>query len=84
MLLADICHKEIIDLSKGARYGCLGDAKLLFDEKSGEIISLVIESKYRDETSLPWNSIVKIGEDIIIFRSGPDYLKFLDKEYKQV
>lgn len=79
MLLTDICDKEVIDLSKGARYGCLGDARLIFDEKSGEIMSLVITGKYKEETSLPWNSIVKIGEDIIIFRSGQEYLKFLDK-----
>lgn len=74
MLLTDICDKEVIDLSKGTRYGCLGDARLIFDEKSGEIMSLVITGKYKEETSLPWSSIVKIGEDIIIFRSGQEYL----------
>lgn len=77
MLLSEIGDKEIIDLTKGSRHGSLGDAEILFDEKSGTIKALLvpdfIEKRhfggYKEELQLPWESIIKIGEDLIIFRS---------------
>ena len=77
MLLSEIGDKEIIDLTKGSRHGSLGDAEILFDEKTGMIKALIVPNfveksrfgKYQDDLQLPWESIVKIGEDLIIFRS---------------
>ena len=77
MLLSEIGDKEIIDLTKGSRHGSLGDAEILFDEKTGTIKALIVPNfveksrfgKYQDDIQLPWESIVKIGEDLIIFRS---------------
>lgn len=76
MLLSEIGDKEIVDLVRGTMHGKLWDAEMLFDEKTGTINSLVIpnlngiNSKIRDDIHLPWNSIVVIGEDTIIFRSN--------------
>lgn len=77
MLLSEIGDKEIVDLTKGSRHGKFWDAEILFDEKDGTINALLVpnfQSKSRyvqshESLQLPWNSIVKIGEDIIIFRS---------------
>ncbi|MEE0514092.1 MAG: YlmC/YmxH family sporulation protein [Emergencia sp.] len=77
MLLSEIGDKEIIDLTKGSRHGSFWDAEMLFDETTGKIKAMLVpafHSKGRfsansDIMQLPWDSIVKIGEDIIIFRS---------------
>lgn len=76
MLLSEIGDKEIVDIVKGSMHGKLWDAEMLFDEQTGVIKSLIIPgmsgigSKFREELQLPWNSIVVIGEDMIIFRSS--------------
>ena len=50
---------------------------MLFDEQTGVIKSLLIPNfgsslggRFKEELQLPWNSIVVIGEDMIIFRSN--------------
>lgn len=76
MLLSEIGDKEIVDLVKGSMHGKLWDAEMVFDENSGVIKSLIIPSlggmnnKFIDPVQLPWNSVVIIGEDTIIFRSS--------------
>ncbi len=76
MLLSEIGDKEIVDLVHGTMHGKLWDAEMLFDEKTGIIKSLIIpqlggiSNKFKDNIQLPWNSIVVIGEDMIIFRSN--------------
>lgn len=77
MLLSEIGDKEIIDLTKGSRHGAFWDAEMLFDEGTGRIKALLVPdfqgksrfSPLTETMQLPWESIVKIGEDIIIFRS---------------
>ena len=77
MRLSEVGDKEIIDLKTGSRHGQLWDAEMLFDRESGKIKSILvpnIHSKLNfrgnvDYLQLPWNSIVKIGNDIIIFEN---------------
>ena len=75
MLLSEIGDKEIVDLSKGSLHGKLWDAEMLFDERTGAIQSLLVPdfqatgSRVKGDLQLPWNSIVIVGEDIIIFKS---------------
>ena len=77
MLLSEIGDKEVIDLTKGSRHGSFWDAEMLFNESDGKIKELLVPnlqgksrfSSAHDTMQLPWESIVKIGEDIIIFRS---------------
>lgn len=77
MRLSEIGDKEIIDLTKGSRHGSLGDAEIIFDERTGAIKALMVPNfveksrfgGYKEELQLPWESIVKIGEDLIVFRS---------------
>lgn len=78
MRLSDIGYKEIINLSTGSRHGQLSSAELLFDEKSGKINAILVpglQGKFgfmnnKDFIQLPWESIIKIGEDIIIFETA--------------
>lgn len=74
MLLSEIGDKEIVDLVKGTMHGKLWDAEMIFDEVTGMIKSLIIpelgsKGKLKDYVQLPWNSVVIIGEDAIIFKS---------------
>ena len=77
MLLSQMGDKEIIDLTKGSRHGIFWDAEMLFDENTGKIKALLVPTfqgkrhyagSY-DTLQLPWESIIKIGTDIIIFKS---------------
>lgn len=78
MRLSEIGSKEIIDLSKGCHHGQLWDCELLFDPCNGMICALLIPvstpKKSRRYTpdqwkELPWSNIVKISDDMIIFKS---------------
>ena len=77
MRLRQVGDKEIIDLRTGTRHGQLWDAEMLFDRDSGKIRSILVPNiqsrlSFRgnvDYLQLPWGSIVKIGNDIIIFEN---------------
>ena len=77
MRLSEIGNKEIIDLSTGSRHGQLWDSELLFDPQTGEIKAILIsdfkaskQMRLEEYRQLPWQSILKIGEDTIIFQSS--------------
>ncbi len=77
MRLSEIGDKEIIDLTKGSRHGAVWDAEMLFNQKDGKITALIVPefqgksrfSQLRGTTELPWDSIINIGDDLIIFKS---------------
>ena len=81
MRLSAIGDKEIVDLSNGSRHGELWDAEMLFETDTGKIKALLVpdlegRSFFRSSgelMQLPWSSILKIGEDIIIFESSRSY-----------
>lgn len=74
MLLSDLGGKEIVNLNNGERLGIIADCDIVVDEKTGEIISLLVpERKFQFKIfgdsqgiEIPWNSIRKIGQDMII------------------
>lgn len=75
MRYKDISGKEIVNISKGLRLGILGTVDLEIDVKSGEIRSLIIPQykmfglmKDEYETKISWDSIKKIGEDMIMIK----------------
>lgn len=78
MKLSEIGYKEIINLSNGSRHGQLSNAELLFDEKDGKIKAILVPDfqgkigffSNKDYLQLPWSSIIKIGDDIIIFETA--------------
>ena len=73
MRLNDLMGKEVINIGNGARLGILNDCELSFDEKTGKIYSLILPNKglfnFLGETQhevIPWQSIKRIGEEVII------------------
>lgn len=73
MNLSEIAGKEIVNLVTGERLGVVGECDLILDEVSGEILALLIPQRKRifgikDKSVLevPWRSIRKIGNDMII------------------
>ena len=78
MRLSDLGDKEIVNLANGSRHGQLANAELLFDENQGKIKAILVPDYHgkmsflssKEFLQLPWNSIRKIGEDIIIFEAA--------------
>ena len=76
MRYKDISGKEIVDVDQGARLGILGQTDLEINEKTGKIEAFIIPNykwfglkKEGEETKIHWNSIKKIGEDMIMVES---------------
>lgn len=75
MLLSELAGKEMIDVSTGTRNGVLGGADLWIDEESGRIDAILLSpsgfsfGKKREETVIPWSSILRVGQDMIILDS---------------
>lgn len=71
MHLSEFQTKEIINISTGRRFGYIVDVII---DKEGKIKELVLEEKRgskrfmssREELSIEWSQIVKIGDDIIL------------------
>lgn len=71
--------KEIIDVRNGSRYGYVGDLEI--DLESGKVRALVVPGRLRlfgllgreRERVFPWESVRRIGEDIILVE-GPEEL----------
>lgn len=74
MRLSELGGKEIINLYDGQRLGIIGNSDVVFDENTGKILYLIIPKKKgqfffmgnRSFTEVSWDSIRKIGPDIVI------------------
>ena len=68
MHLSELQLKEIINISNGKRVGIIVDVIVSND---GKIEKLILEEKRgrkftKEEYTIYWNQIVKIGDDIIL------------------
>ena len=72
MNLSDLQNKEVIDISSGKRMGNIIDVII---NRNEEIIKFILEerrngkrffSSYKDEVSILWKQIVRIGDDIML------------------
>ena len=69
---SDLRYKEVIDVHTGYRLGYICDAE--FDETQGRFVSIVTPGRAKlfgllgreDDVVLPWESIVRMGSDIIL------------------
>lgn len=82
MRLSKLAGKEIINLQDGGRLGVIAETDLVVDSETGELESIIIpnhgtffargrEEKY---TVIPWQSIKKIGSEVIIVDLGNEML----------
>ena len=68
-------QKEVINVSTGARLGFVSDVEVNFD--SGKIDAIIVPGQGRffglfareKEHVISWDSIVKVGDDIILVKS---------------
>ncbi len=72
--------KDVVNISDGKKLGNISDIEINLD--SGRIESIIISATGKllgffgkeDEVVIPWNQIIKIGEDVILVRhSGSQY-----------
>lgn len=74
MNLSEIAGKEIVNLVTGERLGVIGECDLILDETTGNILALLIPRergffglrKDKSVLEVPWRSVKKIGNDMII------------------
>ena len=70
----DLRNKEVVNVCDGARLGFIVD--VIFDVCDGKISAIVVPGEacgvlglsHREDITIPWSSIEKIGEDIILVR----------------
>ncbi|MFJ9463912.1 YlmC/YmxH family sporulation protein [Viridibacillus arvi] len=77
MLLSELAEKELIQMNDGIRFGILAETECLFDPKTGQIFGFeMIHRGHRIpfkakspkmQEYIPWDEIVLIGEDRILF-----------------
>ena len=77
MRFSELRYKEVICVSTGQRLGYVCDAEL--DPCTGKILSLIVPGPSRffgllgreEDYCLPWSSIQRMGEDIILVEKEP-------------
>ncbi|WP_455543892.1 YlmC/YmxH family sporulation protein [Intestinibacter sp.] len=74
MYLSEIAGKEIVNLVTGERLGVIDECDIIIDEATGDILALSIPRargfwglrKDKEVLEVPWRSVRKIGNDMII------------------
>lgn len=83
MTLSDIEEKDVINVVTGERIGFVSSLRI--DTNSGQIIAITVQPSMKfvsffskDEASVvvPWNQILKIGEDVIIVNVAQQLSEF--------
>ena len=70
--VTDLGCKEVINICDGTRYGYIKDLEI--DISSGQVVSIIVPGMHKflwfsfkkDEYTIPWSCIKRIGEDIIL------------------
>ena len=81
MRLSELAGKKIVNLRDGEILGDVGDADLLIDEVSGDILSLLVPvrstflNRWFDHSMLTieWSSVRKIGPEIMVVELDPTH-----------
>lgn len=77
MRIAQLKYKEVISIVDGSRFGYIGDLEL--DLESGQVRALVVPGRRRlfgllgreEDLYIPWGSVRRFGEDIILVEQEP-------------
>ena len=72
--IAELRCKEVISVADGSRFGYVGDMEVDLD--SGQVRALVVPGRRRlfgllgreEDRYIPWQSVQRFGEDIILVR----------------
>ncbi|MEG6521716.1 YlmC/YmxH family sporulation protein [Desulfotomaculum sp. 1211_IL3151] len=74
MRLSELIGKEIVNINNGARLGVVGESDVTIDIESGTVVSIILPRRTnfvtmwmdKQQMIIPWDSIRKIGEEVII------------------
>lgn len=74
MRLGELIGKEIINIFDGMRLGTIANSDLVIDPETGEIESIILPKRQgflnfwmeRGEMVVPWETVKKIGNEVII------------------
>ena len=77
MRITQLKYKEVISIADGSRFGYIGDLEL--DLESGQVRALVVPRRRRlfgllgrgEDLYIPWGSVRRFGEDIILVEQEP-------------
>ncbi|MFZ5649091.1 MAG: YlmC/YmxH family sporulation protein [Bacillota bacterium] len=84
MRMAELAGKEIVNIYDGARLGVVGESDMVIDIETGRITSMIIPRKSnflnlwmdRQHMVIPWESIKKIGYEVMIVDLDQTNLNF--------
>ena len=74
--ISDMRQKEVINIYDGRRFGFICDVEFSVDDGRIEAVVVPAESRLMgimgrsDGISIPWSSIKKIGDDIVLVDFG--------------
>ena len=79
----ELLCKEVICISDGRRLGFIQD--VLIELPNGEVNAIIVPGRCklggfgppRDDYVIPWNSICRIGPDIVLVDVKPDHCRVL-------
>lgn len=74
MRLSELCGKEVINLSDGARLGIIGECDLTFEIQSGKITAILLPGRSGffnlfgegKPLTVPWYTLKRIGDEVVI------------------
>lgn len=77
--IEDFGYKEVVNVNNGHRLGYVND--VLIDIQTGKVTALIVPGPYRvlgifnreEDYVVPWDSIVRIGGDIILINVENEY-----------
>lgn len=86
MRFQDISDKDVIRESDGVKLGRISDCYI--DVASGKVVKVVVNNGFRiaslfgkeNCTFIPWNNILKIGNDVIIVNSVDNHNKQVNEQ----
>lgn len=81
MFLTELAGKMVVNLQDGEVLGDVGDADLLIDETTGEILSILMPVKStlfnrwfdRSCLTIEWSAVRKVGKEVIVVDLGQDH-----------
>ncbi|HIZ77347.1 MAG TPA: YlmC/YmxH family sporulation protein [Firmicutes bacterium] len=81
MFLTELAGKMVVNLQDGEVLGDVGDADLLIDETTGEILSILMPVKStlfnrwfdRSYLTIEWSAVRKVGKEVIVVDLGQDH-----------
>lgn len=84
MRMGELAGKEIVNLFNGARLGVVGESDIAIDMESGRIHSIIIPRRGnlvnfwvdKQHMIIPWDSVKKIGHEVIIVDLDQTNLNF--------